>query len=214
MVVTHPAPDVKATAIMPDNSFKEISLSDYKGKKVVLFFYPLDFTFVCPTELIAFDKRLGEFEKRNVQVIGCSVDSKWTHHAWKNTDVNNGGIGNVKYPIIADIDKSVGRAFDVLINATPATVITEEDEMETTVGGAITVRGSFLIDEEGVVRHAVINDLPLGRNIDEMLRMVDALSHNQEHGEVCPAGWQKGKDAMAESPEGVSSYLSSHSESL
>ena len=214
MLVTHPAPDVKATAIMPDNSFKEISLSDYKGKKVVLFFYPLDFTFVCPTELIAFDKRLGEFEKRNVQVIGCSVDSIWTHHAWENTDVNKGGIGNVQYPIMADIDKSVARAFDVLTSATPATVITEEVEEETTVGGAIAVRGSFLIDEEGVVRHAVINDLPLGRNIDEMLRMVDALAHNQEHGEVCPAGWQKGKDAMAASPEGVSSYLSSHSESL
>ena len=214
MLVTHPAPDVKATAIMPDNSFKEISLSDYKGKKVVLFFYPLDFTFVCPTELIAFDKRLGEFEKRNVQVIGCSVDSIWTHHAWENTDVNKGGIGNVQYPIMADIDKSVARAFDVLTSATPATVITEEVEEETTVGGAIAVRGSFLIDEEGVVRHAVINDLPLGRNIDEMLRTVDALVHNQEHGEVCPAGWQKGKDAMAASPEGVSSYLSSHSESL
>ena len=214
MLVTHPAPDVKATAIMPDNSFKEISLADYKGKKVVLFFYPLDFTFVCPTELIAFDKRLGEFEKRNVQVIGCSVDSIWAHHAWKNTEVNKGGIGNVQYPIMADIDKSVARAFDVLTNTTPATVITDEDEMETTVGGAISVRGSFLVDEEGVVRHAVVNDLPLGRNIDEMLRMVDALSHNQEHGEVCPAGWQKGKDAMAESPEGVSSYLSSHSESL
>ena len=214
MLVTHPAPDVKATAIMPDNSFKEISLSDYKGKKVVLFFYPLDFTFVCPTELIAFDKRLGEFEKRNVQVIGCSVDSIWTHHAWENTDVNKGGIGNVQYPIMADIDKSVSRAFDVLTKATPATVITEEVEEETTVGGAIAVRGSFLIDEEGVVRHAVINDLPLGRNIDEMLRMVDALAHNQEHGEVCPAGWQKGKAAMAASSEGVSSYLSSHSESL
>ena len=214
MLVTHPAPEVKATAIMPDNSFKEISLSDYKGKKVVLFFYPLDFTFVCPTELIAFDKRLGEFEKRNVQVIGCSVDSKWTHHAWKNTDVNKGGIGSVNYPIIADIDKSVARAFDVLAGASPATVITEEDETETTVGGAIAVRGSFLIDETGVVRHAVINDLPLGRNIDEMLRMVDALAHNQEHGEVCPAGWQKGKDAMAESPEGVSSYLTTHSGSL
>jgi len=214
MLVTQPAPDVKATAIMPDNSFKDIRLSDYKGQKVVLFFYPLDFTFVCPTELIAFDRRLDEFQKRNVQVIGCSVDSKWTHHAWKNTDVNKGGIGNVQYPILADIDKSIARAFDVLIGVTPATVITEDDETETTIGGAIAVRGSFLIDEEGTVRHAVINDLPLGRNIDEMLRMVDALAHNQKHGEVCPAGWQDGKDAMAESPEGVSSYLSSHSESL
>ena len=214
MVVTHPAPDVKATAIMPDNSFKEISLSDYKGKKIVLFFYPLDFTFVCPTELIAFDKRLSEFEKRNVQVIGCSVDSKWTHHAWKNTDVNNGGIGNVKYPIIADIDKSVGRAFDVLINATPATVITEEDEMETSVGGGVALRGSFLIDEDGTVRHEMKNDLPLGRNIDEMLRLIDALNHHNKHGEVCPAGWAQGKTGMKPSDDGMRDYLANSTDEL
>ena len=214
MLVTQPAPDFKATAIMPDNSFKDISISDYKGKKVVLFFYPLDFTFVCPTELIAFDKRLAEFEKRNVQVIGCSVDSKWAHFAWKNTDVNNGGIGNVQYPIIADIDKSIARDYDVLIGAEPATVLTKEEEYETTVGGAVALRGSFLVDEEGTVRHAVINDLPLGRNIDEMLRMIDALTHNQKHGEVCPAGWQEGKEAMGENPEGVSSYLTKNADNL
>ena len=214
MLVTHPAPEVKATAIMPDNSFKEISLSDYKGKKVVLFFYPLDFTFVCPTELIAFDKRLGEFEKRNVQVIGCSVDSKWTHHAWKNTDVNKGGIGSVNYPIIADIDKSVARAFDVLAGATPATVITEEDETETTVGGAIAVRGSFLIDEAGVVRHAVVNDLPLGRNIDEMLRLIDALDFHNKHGDVCPAGWNKGDEGMKPSHQGMKDYVSKNADKL
>ncbi|MBT3518331.1 MAG: peroxiredoxin [Candidatus Marinimicrobia bacterium] len=214
MLVTQTAPDFKATAIMPDNSFKDISISDYKGKKVVLFFYPLDFTFVCPTELIAFDKRLAEFEKRNTQIIGCSVDSKWAHFAWKNTEVKNGGIGNVQYPIIADIDKSIARDYDVLIGAEPATVLTEEEEYETTIGGAVALRGSFLIDEDGTVRHAVINDLPLGRNIDEMLRMIDALSHNQKHGEVCPAGWVEGKDAMGENPDGISSYLTNHSEQL
>jgi len=214
MLVTQQAPDFKATAIMGDNSFKDISISDYRGKKVVLFFYPLDFTFVCPTELIAFDKRLNDFKSRGVEVIGCSVDSKWTHHAWKNTDVNNGGIGNVSYPIIADIDKSIARAYDVLIGAKPATVLTNDEEIDTSIGGGIAMRGSFLIDEEGIIRHAVLNDLPLGRNIDEMLRMIDALNHHQKHGEVCPAGWKEGKDAMAESPEGVSKYLNDHSTSL
>ena len=214
MLVTKQAPDFKCTAIMPDNTFKDISICDYRGKKVVLFFYPLDFTFVCPTELIAFDKRLNDFKDRDTEVIGCSVDSKWTHHAWKNTDVNKGGIGNVAYPIIADIDKSIARAYDVLIGAEAATVLTNDEEIDTTVGGDIAMRGSFLIDEEGVVRHAVINDLPLGRNIDEMLRMIDALNHHQKDGEVCPAGWQEGKYAMAESPEGVSKYLSDHSTTL
>ena len=214
MLVTKPAPDFKQTAIMPDNSFKDISLSDYHGKKVVLFFYPLDFTFVCPTELIAFDKRLNEFKDRNTEVIGCSVDSKWSHHAWKNTDVNKGGIGNVQYPIIADIDKSIARSFDVLLGANDVTLFDGDEEVQTSVGGGIALRGSFLIDEDGVVRHSVINDLPLGRNIDEMLRMIDALSHNQKHGEVCPAGWQEGEDAMAESPEGVSSYLTDKADTL
>lgn len=214
MLVTKQAPDFKATAIMGDNSFKDISISDYRGRKVVLFFYPLDFTFVCPTELIAFDKRLNEFKDRGVEVLGCSVDSKWAHHAWKNTDVNKGGIGNVAYPIIADIDKSIARAYDVLVGAKSATVLTDDEEIDTSIGGGVALRGSFLIDEEGVVRHAVINDLPLGRNIDEMLRMIDALNHHQKHGEVCPAGWQEGKDAMAESPDGVSKYLSDHSTNL
>ncbi len=214
MIVTNPAPDFKATAILGDNSFSEIKLSDYKGKKVVLFFYPLDFTFVCPTEILAFNHRLADFEKRGVQVLGCSVDSKWSHFAWKNTDTRNGGIGDIKYPIIADIDKNIARAYDVLKGSTPATVLTEEGEIETSVEGDVALRASFLIDEEGIVRHAVINDLPLGRNIDEMLRMVDALAFNQEHGEVCPAGWEEGQDAMAENPEGVSSYLSEHADAL
>ena len=214
MLVTKSAPGFKAEAVMEDNTIKEISLSDYKGKKVVLFFYPLDFTFVCPTEIIAFDKRLDEFKERNVQVLGCSVDSKWTHLAWKNTEVNKGGIGNVQYPLIADITKSIARDYDVLMNATDATVITDEDESETTVGGNITLRGSFLIDEEGVVRHELRNDEPLGRNIDDMLRMVDVLTHHQEHGEVCPAGWQKGKDAMQDNPESVAKYLSENAKDL
>ncbi len=214
MLVTKPAPDFKATAVMPDNTFQEVSLSDYKGKKVVLFFYPLDFTFVCPTEIIAFDRRLDEFKKRGVEVLGCSIDSHFSHWAWKNTDVNKGGIGNVQYPIIADLDKSIARDYDVLIGAEPAYVETEEEELETTVGGSIALRGSFLIDEEGVVRHAVINDLPLGRNIDEMIRMVDALDFHSKHGEVCPAGWTEGKDGMKDTAEGVASYLSDHSSEL
>lgn len=214
MLVTKPAPDFKATAVMADNSFKDVSLSDYKGKKVVLFFYPLDFTFVCPTEIIAFDHRLAEFEKRGVQVLGCSIDSEFSHLAWKNTNVNNGGIGNVKYPLIADKDKSISRKYDVLIGATPAYVETEDDEEETTIGGDVALRGSFLIDEEGIVRHAVLNDLPLGRNIDEMLRMIDALAFNQKHGEVCPAGWKDGDTGMKADTDGVADYLDKHASEL
>ena len=214
MLVTKKAPEFKTLAVMGDNSIKEVSLSDYKGKKVVLFFYPLDFTFVCPTELIAFDKRLSEFESRGVQVIGCSVDSRWTHLAWKNTPVDKGGIGHVKYPLLQDLDKSIARNYDVLVGAKSATVYTDDEELDTTVGGAIALRGSFLIDEEGTVRHAVLNDLPLGRNIDEMLRMVDALSYHQKHGEVCPAGWKDGDSGMKESPDGVSNYLSKNANNL
>ena len=214
MLVTKPAPSFKTMAVMPDNSIDTVSLEDYKGKKVVLFFYPLDFTFVCPTELLAFDKRLSEFESRNTQVIGCSVDSRWSHLAWKNTDVNNGGIGQVKYPLLQDLDKSIARNYDVLVGATDAYVETEDSAETTTVGGGVALRGSFLIDEEGVVRHAVLNDLPLGRNIDEMLRMIDALAYHQKHGEVCPAGWKDGDRAMKESPEGVSDYLSNNADKL
>ena len=214
MLVTKPAPDFTAEAVMGDNTIKEISLADFKGKKVVLFFYPIDFTFVWPTEIIAFDSRLGEFEKRNVQVLGCSIDSKWSHLAWKNTEVNKGGIGNIKYPLIADITKSIARDYDVLMGATDATVITDDDQKETTVDGDITLRGSFLIDEDGVVRHELRNDEPLGRNIDDMLRMVDVLAHHQEFGDVCPAGWQKGDDAMQDNPESVANYLSKNADKL
>ena len=196
VLVTKPAPDFTAQAVMPDNSFQAVSMSDYKGKYVVLFFYPLDFTFVCPSEIIAFDHRLEEFKKRGVEVLGCSIDSHFSHLAWKNTDINNGGIGNVQYPLIADTTKEISKDYHVLINK------------------AVALRGSFLIDKEGVVRHQVINDLPLGRNIDEMLRMIDALQFTEEHGEVCPAGWQDGKPGMKGSTEGVAEYLAANASDL
>ncbi len=196
VLVAKPAPDFKAQAVMPDNSFKEISLSDYKGKYVVLFFYPLDFTFVCPSEIIAFDHRLSDFKERNVEVIGVSIDSHFTHLAWKNTEIKNGGIGNVQYPMVADISKSVSEAYDML------------------TGPGIALRGSFLIDKDGVVQHQVVNNLSLGRNIDEMLRMVDSLIFTEEHGEVCPAGWQKGKAGMKGSTDGVAEYLATHADEL
>ncbi len=197
VLVTKQAPNFIATAVMGDNSFKEdFSLSDYQGKYVVVFFYPLDFTFVCPSEIIAFDHRLKEFEDRGVQVIGVSVDSHFTHLAWKNTSVNEGGIGNIQYPLVADLSKKIATDYDVLLD------------------GAVALRGSFLIDKEGVIRHQVVNDLPLGRNIDEMLRMVDALQFHEEHGEVCPAGWDKSKKAMDASPEGVAAYLAEEAENL
>ncbi|MCP4126319.1 MAG: peroxiredoxin [Gammaproteobacteria bacterium] len=196
VLVAKDAPEFTAQAVMPDNSFQEISLSDYKGKYVVLFFYPLDFTFVCPSEIIAFDHRLEDFKKRNVEVIGVSIDSHFSHLAWKNTEVNKGGIGNVQYPLVADINKSITEAYD----------------MRT--GPGIALRGSFLIDKDGMVQHQVVNNLSLGRDIDEMLRLVDALQFTEEHGEVCPAGWQKGKAGMKGSTEGVAEYLAEHSEEL
>ncbi len=197
VLVTKQAPDFTATAVMPDNSFKEdFKLSDYKGKYVVLFFYPLDFTFVCPSEIIAFDHRLKEFEERGVQVIGCSVDSHFSHLAWKNTAINDGGIGNIQYPLVADLTKNIARDYDVLF------------------GDEVALRGSFLIDTEGFVRHQVVNDLPLGRNIDEMLRMIDALQFTEKHGEVCPAGWKSGDKAMTPTAEGVASYLESEAKDL
>jgi len=192
-LVTKEAPDFTATAVMPDNSFAELSLSSYRGKYVILFFYPLDFTFVCPSEIIAFDKQLADFEKRNAQVIGVSVDSQFTHLAWKNTPVEQGGIGQVKYPLVADLKKDIARNYGVLL----------EEE-------GVALRGLFLIDKEGVVRHALINDLPLGRNVDEALRVLEALQFHEEHGEVCPANWREGQDAMKPTPEGVAEYLAKH----
>nr|VFK56388.1 MAG: peroxiredoxin (alkyl hydroperoxide reductase subunit C) [Candidatus Kentron sp. TUN]VFK58856.1 MAG: peroxiredoxin (alkyl hydroperoxide reductase subunit C) [Candidatus Kentron sp. TUN]VFK62695.1 MAG: peroxiredoxin (alkyl hydroperoxide reductase subunit C) [Candidatus Kentron sp. TUN] len=197
VLVTKPAPEFTTVAVMPDNSFNEnFKLSDYQGKYVVLFFYPLDFTFVCPSEIIAFDHRLDEFKSRNVEVIGVSIDSHFSHLAWKNTPIDKGGIGNVQYPLVADISKEITRTYDV----------------ETAPG--IALRGSFLIDKAGVVRHQVVNDLPLGRNIDEMLRLIDALQFTEKHGEVCPAGWQKGKPGMKGSTEGVAEYLAQHANEL
>jgi len=213
VLVGQAAPDFTATAVMPDNSFKEdFRLSDYRGKQVVLFFYPLDFTFVCPSEIIAFDHRLKEFEERGVQVIGVSVDSHFTHLAWKNTPVEQGGIGNIRYPLVADLSKRIAADYDVLLGC--ECFVDDEGEVQHMLGGEVALRGSFLIDAEGNVRHQVVNDLPLGRNIDEMLRMVDALQYHGEHGEVCPAGWNKGKKAMDASPEGVAAYLASEADTL
>ncbi|XOF32681.1 MAG: peroxiredoxin [Candidatus Electrothrix sp. YB6] len=190
-LVTRQAPDFTATAVMGDNSFKEdFSLSDYRGKYVVLFFYPLDFTFVCPSEIIAFDKALSEFQEKNCQVIGVSIDSQFSHWAWKNTPVDKGGIGNIQYPLVADLDKKISRQYGVLLDM------------------GVALRGTFLIDKEGVIRHAVINDLPLGRSIGETLRMVDALIFHEKHGDVCPANWKEGEDAMTPTAEGVAEYLS------
>ena len=198
VLVGKQAPDFTAVAVMGDNDFNEnFNLSAHiKGKYAVVFFYPLDFTFVCPSELLAFDHRLAEFQKRNVEVIGVSIDSHFSHLAWKNTAINNGGIGQVRYPLVADIKHEICRAYDV-----------EAD-------GGVAFRGSFLIDKHGVVRHQVVNDLPLGRNIDEMIRMVDALQFVEAHGEVCPAGWKNGDEGMKPSTAGVAEYLAKHGENM
>lgn len=194
-LVTKEAPEIKATAVMPDNSFNEgFSLSSYRGKHVCLFFYPLDFTFVCPSEIIAFDKKLDEFKARGAEVIGVSVDSHFTHLAWKNTPVEKGGIGNVQFPLVSDLSHKIATDYDVLF----------ED-------ASIAFRGLFIIDKEGVVRHALVNDLPLGRSVDEALRVIDALQHVEEHGEVCPANWRKGDEAMTPSADGVAAYLAKNS---
>ena len=197
VLVGKPAPDFSASAVLGNNEITQITLSKViKDKYAVVFFYPLDFTFVCPSELIAFDHRLDEFKKRNVEVLGVSIDSQFTHLAWKNTPVDKGGIGQVKYTMVADTKHTICQAYDV----------------ET--AGGVAFRGSFLIDRAGMVRHQVVNDLPLGRNIDEMLRMVDALQFTEEHGEVCPAGWQKGKAGMNASTAGVAKYLAEHAKEL
>lgn len=197
-LVTQKAPEFCATAVMGDNQInEEFKLYDSLGEKgAVVFFWPLDFTFVCPSEIIAFDKRLDEFKKRGIEVIGVSIDSHFTHLAWKNTPVDRGGIGQVRFPMVADLDKSISKNFDVLL------------------GGGVALRGSFLIDSDGTIRHAVVNDLPLGRNIDEMIRMVDAMLFTNKYGEVCPAGWQEGKKAMKASPEGVAEYLAANTDEL
>jgi|TARA_B110000116_G_scaffold269353_1_gene285152 peroxiredoxin (alkyl hydroperoxide reductase subunit C) len=198
VLVGKQAPDFTAPAVLGSGEIVDgFSLSEtIKGKKAVVFFYPLDFTFVCPSELLAFDHRIEEFNKRGVEVIGVSIDSHFSHNAWRNTPVNEGGIGPVNYALVADINHAICKAYDV----------------EADMG--VAYRGSFLIDEDGLVRHQVVNDLPLGRNVDEMLRMVDALAFHQEHGEVCPAGWKDGDAGMTASPEGVASYLKDNADQL
>lgn len=191
-LVAKPAPEFKAQAVMPDGSFKEIQLSDYKGKYVILFFYPLDFTFVCPTEIIAFSSQIDDFKKRNTEVLGVSVDSHFSHLAWRNTDRKTGGLGQIDYALVADLDKKISEDYGVLAD------------------GGIAFRGLFLIDKDGIVQHMLVNNLPLGRNIDEAVRMVDALQHHENNGEVCPANWKKGADAMKPGPKESQEYFNSH----
>ncbi|TCJ12913.1 peroxiredoxin C [Parasulfuritortus cantonensis] len=199
VLVGKQAPDFTAAAVLGngeivDNfNFKQATA----GKYAVVFFYPLDFTFVCPSELLAFDHRLNEFKARNVEVIGVSIDSHFTHNAWRNTPVNQGGIGAVGYTLVADLNHAICKAFDV-----------------ETPDGNVAFRGSFLIDKSGMVQHQVVNNLPLGRNVDEMLRMVDALQFFEEHGEVCPAGWKKGDTGMKATPDGVAEYLANNADKL
>ncbi len=200
------APDFKASAVINGSEIvKDFSLSQYKGKYVVLFFYPLDFTFVCPTELIAFQEKLSDFESRNTQVIGVSVDSEYSHWAWLQTELNKGGIKGVKYPLVSDLSKTISENYGVLAGEYDI----EDDGRASYKGAPVAYRGLFLIDKEGIVKHIVINDLGLGRNVDETLRMVDALQHLEEYGEVCPANWKKGDKALKATQEGVSNYLGS-----
>lgn len=191
VLVTKEAPHFKAQAVMPDGSFKEVQLTDYRGKYVLLFFYPLDFTFVCPTEIIAFSDRAKEFAAADVQILGVSIDSHFTHLAWRNTKRADGGLGTIEYPLIADLDKSISAAYDVLLPA------------------GISLRGLFLIDKQGIVRHQVVNDLPLGRSIDEALRMIQALQYFENNGEVCPANWKQGSATIKPTPKGSKEFFGS-----
>lgn len=190
VLVGKKAPDFKATAVVNGSDFKEVKLSDYQGKYVVMFFYPLDFTFVCPTELHAFQEKLDTFKKLNCEVLGVSIDSHFSHLAWLNTPRSEGGIKGVTYPVIADIHKTISRDYDVLIPE-----------------AGIALRGTFLIDKNGVVQQQTINNLPLGRSVDEMIRLLEALQYTETHGEVCPANWKKGETAMKATQEGLKSYF-------
>jgi peroxiredoxin 2/4 len=202
------APIFNATAVVNGGDFEEnFSLEKYLGKKkVIFFFYPLDFTFVCPTEILAFQEKIEEFEKRGAVVVGCSVDSHFSHWAWLNTPKDKGGIQGVQYPLVADLTKTIAMNYGVLAGE----YTFDEEGAWVFEGGPVAFRGLFLIDEEGVVRHELINDLPLGRNVNEALRVIDALNHHQKFGEVCPANWSEGEDAMTASADGVASYLASH----
>ncbi|MCX6885905.1 MAG: peroxiredoxin, partial [Verrucomicrobia bacterium] len=206
VLVGKKAPVFHASAVIDGGEMTEkFSLDQYLGKKyVVFYFYPADFTFVCPTEILAFQKRAAEFEKRNVAVVGCSVDSQFSHWKWLNTEVNDGGIKGVKYPLVADQSKTIASAYDVLAGDYEAG---ENGEL-LFVGTPMAYRGLFLIDKNGIVQHQVVNNFPLGRSVDEVLRMVDALQFTEENGEVCPMDWHPGEDAMKATPEGVAAYLS------
>ena len=197
VLVGKEAPDFSATAVVGGDFKENFTLSSHRGKNVLLFFYPLDFTFVCPTELHAFQEKLDAFKKLNTEVIGCSIDSQFSHLAWLKTPKAKGGIEGIKYPLVADINKTIARDYDVLIQ-----------------DAGVALRGAFLIDEKGVVRHQTVNDLPLGRNIDEFLRLIEALRFHEEHGEVCPANWQKGDEGMKETHESVSKYLEKNAKDL
>ena len=192
-LVTKEAPDFTAQAVMPNNTMEDLTLSSYRGKYVCLFFYPLDFTFVCPSEILAFNKALEEFKSRNCEIIGVSVDSQFTHFAWKQTPVEKGGIGDIQFPLVADLNKKISLSYGVLL-----------EDM------GVSLRGLFLIDKEGIIRHALINDRPIGRTVDEALRILEALQFHEEHGEVCPANWKPGEEAMKPTAEGVAEYLAKH----
>jgi peroxiredoxin (alkyl hydroperoxide reductase subunit C) len=209
VLVGKKAPLFEADAVVNGGEFVEkFSLEQYIGKKyVVFFFYPLDFTFVCPTEILAFQNKLDEFEKRNVAVVGCSIDSKFSHWAWLNTELKDGGIKGVKFPLVSDLSKTISENYDVLAGEYD---VDEENGQSVFDGEAVAYRGLFLIDKQGVVRHQVVNDLPLGRSVDETLRMVDAWQYVEDHGEVCPADWHPGDDAMEPTANGVANYLASH----
>ncbi|MGQ0620932.1 MAG: peroxiredoxin [Panacagrimonas sp.] len=197
VLVNRPAPDFTAAAVLGDGSITDsLKLSDYRGQYVVLFFWPLDFTFVCPSEIIAHENRRKAFEERGVQLIGVSIDSQFTHFAWRSTPVEKGGIGPVGFPMVADVSHAITRAYGV------------EHQ------GGVAFRASFLIDKEGVVQHQVVNNLPLGREADDMLRLVDALQFTEQYGEVCPAGWRKGQAGMRPTADGVAQYLAEHAEKL
>jgi peroxiredoxin (alkyl hydroperoxide reductase subunit C) len=197
VLVTQQAPDFTAAAVLANGTIvDDFQLSSLKGKKIVLFFYPLDFTFVCPSEILAHHHRVAQFSEKGVELVGISVDSKFTHNGWRNTAVNDGGIGDIDFPLVADMNHEIMEAYGIV----------HPD--------GVALRASFLIDENFDVRHQVVNDLPLGRNVDEMLRMVDALDFHTTHGEVCPAGWNKGDEGMKDTPEGVADYLSKHADEL
>jgi len=192
-LIAKEAPDFTASAVMEDDRVESrFTLSSLRGRYVILFFYPLDFTFVCPSEILAFDEKLKEFKSRDGEVIGVSVDSVYTHLAWKRTPVDQGGIGQIRYPLVSDLKREIARSYGVLT----------DDE--------VALRGLFLIDRQGIIRHAVLNDLPLGRSVAEALRMLDALRFHDEHGQVCPANWQKGEEGMKPTRQGVVDYLSKY----